>query len=48
MNGTEKVVEHLKMTQAFTDRLGRNSFLVKSWSMTIIAAAMVLIARHEV
>ena len=48
MNGTEKVVEHLKMTQAVTDRLGRNSFLVKSWSMTIIAAAMVLIARHEV
>ena len=48
MNGTEKVVEHLKITQAVINRLGRNSFLVKSWSMTIIAAAMVLIAKHEV
>ena len=41
MNGTEKVVEHLKMTQAVINRLGSNSFLVKSWSMTIIVAAMV-------
>ena len=48
MNSTERVVEHLKMTQAVINRLGSNSFLVKSWSMTIIVAAMVLIAKHDV
>ena len=48
MNGTEKVVKHLEMTQAVINRLGSNSFLVKSWSMTIIVAAMVLIAKHEI
>ena len=47
MNGTEKVVKHLEMTQAVINRLGRNSFLLKSWSMTILVAAMVLIAKHE-
>ena len=48
MNGIEKVVEHLKMTQVVINRLGSNSFLVKGWSMTIIVAAMVLIAKHDV
>ncbi len=48
MNCTEKVVEHLKMTQAVINRLGSNSFLVKSWSMTIIVAAMVLITRQNI
>ena len=47
MNGTEKVVEHLKMIQAVINRLGSNSFWVKSWSMTIIVAAMVLIAKPD-
>ena len=48
MNGTEKVLEHLKMTQAVINRLGSNSFLVKSWSMTVIVAAMVLIAKQDI
>ena len=48
MNGTEKVVKHLEMTQAVINRLGSNSFLVKSWSMTIIVAAMILIARQDI
>ena len=48
MNGIEKVVEHLKMTQAVINRLGRDSFLVKGWSMTIIVAAMVLIAKSDI
>ncbi len=47
MNGTEKVVKHLEMTQAVINRLGRNSVLLKSWSMTILVAAMVLIAKDE-
>ena len=44
----EKVVKHLEMTQAVINRLGSNSFLVKSWSMTIIVAAMILIARQDI
>jgi hypothetical protein len=47
MNGTEKVVKHLEMTQAVINRLGRNSLLLKSWSMTILVATMVLIAREN-
>ena len=47
MNGTEKVVKHLEMTQSVINRLGRNSLLLKSWSMTILVAAMVLIAREN-
>ncbi len=47
MNGMEKVVKHLEMTQAVINRLGRNSSILKSWSMTILVAAMVLIARAD-
>lgn len=47
MDGTEKVVKHLEMTQTVINRLGRNSFFLKSWSMTILVAAMVLIAKQE-
>ena len=48
MDETEKVVEHLKMTQAVINRLGTNSFWVKSWSMILIVAAMVLIAKQNI
>ena len=48
MDGTEKIVEHLKMTQAIINRLANNCVLVKGWSMTIILAAMVLITKHEI
>ena len=47
MNGMEKVVKHLEMTQAIINRLGSNSFQLKGWSMTLIVAAMVLIARYD-
>ena len=47
MNGTEKVVKHLEMIQAVINRLGRNSFWVKSWSIILIVAAMVLIAKPD-
>ena len=46
MNGTEKVIKHLEMAQSVINRLGRNSFLLKSWSMTILVAAMVLISKN--
>ncbi len=47
MNGIEKVVKHLEMTQALINRLGSNSFQLKGWSMTVIVATMVLIARYD-
>ncbi len=47
MNGTEKVVKHLEMTQAIINRLGNSSFWIKSWSMILIVAAMVLIAKPD-
>lgn len=47
MNGVEKVIKHLEMTQAVINRLGRNSFLLKSWSMTILVASMVLVVREN-
>lgn len=47
MCGAEKVLEHLKMIQGVITRLGSNSFLIKGWSLTLIVAAMVLIARKD-
>ncbi len=47
MNGINKVVKHLEMTQGVINRLGGNSFQLKGWSMTIIVAATVLIARPD-
>ena len=45
MGNSERIVKHLEMTQAIIDRMGRNSFQLKGWSMTIIVAATILIAR---
>ena len=47
MNKTEKVVKHLEMIQTVINRLGSNSFQLKGWSMTLIVAATVLIARPD-
>ena len=47
MNGQEKVIKHLEMTQGAINRLGGNSFLLKSWSMTALVAAMVLMAGQD-
>jgi hypothetical protein len=47
MNGMEKVVKHLEMIQAIINRLGSNSSQLKGWSMIIIVAAMVLLARYD-
>lgn len=45
MNNAERIVKHLEMTQTVIDRMGRNSFQLKGWSMTLIVASTVLIAR---
>ena len=47
MDGTEKVVKHLEMIQAIIHRLGNNSFLAKGGSVTILVAAMVLVAKQD-
>ena len=47
MNNTEKIVKHLEMTQVIINRLGRNSLWVKSWSIILIVAAMVLIPKSD-
>ena len=47
MSGAEKVLEHLKIVQAIINRLAWNSLLIKGWSLTLIVAAMVLIARKD-
>lgn len=47
MDGTEKVVKHLKMIQAIINRLGNNSFLLKGGSLITLVSAMVLIAKED-
>jgi len=36
--------EHLQMIQAIIDRMGRNSFLLKGWTVTLVAALIGLAA----
>lgn len=47
MDSVEKVVKHLEITQGVINRLANNSFLIKGWSMTILAAAILFLARVE-
>lgn len=47
MDGKQKVIKHLEMTQGVINRLGGNSFLLKSWSMAALVATMVLISTQE-
>lgn len=48
MNEKDLVVKHLEMLQGVINRLGHDSFLVKGWSMTILAAGVIFIARSEI
>lgn len=47
MNGTQKVIEHLKMIQAVIDRLGRNSLWVKTWNLALIVVAAILLGSES-
>ncbi len=47
MDSGERVVKHLEITQGVINRLASNSFLIKGWSMTILAAAMLFLARVD-
>ena len=48
MNDTEKVAKHLEMIQAIINRLGRNGLWIKSWSIILIVAGLVLIATQDI
>ncbi len=48
MDSEEKVVRHLEMIQKVVNRIAHNSFLLKGWSMTLVVASIVLIARFDV
>ena len=47
MNDKEQVIKHLEIIQGVINRLANNSFLIKSWSMTIISAAILFISRNQ-
>lgn len=47
MDGKDRVIKHLEITQGIVNRLANNSFLIKGWSMTILAAAILFIARSN-
>ena len=48
MNDSERVVKHLEMIQGIINRLGHNSFLVKGWSLAVLAAGMFFISRNAI
>jgi len=41
----EKQVKHLEMIQAVIERMGNYSFLIKGWSVTLVAAIFALTSR---
>ena len=47
MPNRDDVIKHLEMTQGIINRLAHNSFLIKGWSMTILAVALLFISRLE-
>jgi len=47
MDDREQVVKHLEITQGVVNRLASNSFSIKGWSMAILAAAILFIARSN-
>lgn len=41
----EKKIKHLELTQAVINRLANNSFLVKGWCVTLVAAVLGLLSK---
>ena len=48
MEDKAQVIKHLEMIQGVINRLGHDSFLIKGWSMSILAAGIIFLARSEV
>ena len=47
MNDKEQVIKHLEIIQGVINRLANNSFFIKGWSMTILAAALLFITKTQ-
>ena len=47
MNDDEKIVKHLEMIQGVINRMAHNSFLLKGWTVTLVAASFWLTARFD-
>lgn len=47
MEDREQVIKHLEIIQGIVNRLAHDSFLVKGWSMTIIAVAVLFMSRTQ-
>ena len=45
MKNDERIMKHLEFIQDVVNRLGRNSFLLKGWSMTVLVAGSLLMVR---
>ena len=45
MDASEKIIRHLEMVQVVIERMARNSFLLKGWAVTLVAASLWLAAR---
>lgn len=45
MDNNERILKHLEFIQGVVDRLGRNSFLLKGWSMAVLVAGALLMVR---
>ncbi len=41
----EKIMKHLEMIQGVINRMARNSFMLKAWTVTLVAAGLWLSAR---
>ena len=48
MQDKEQVIKHLEMVQGVVNRLAHDSFLIKGWSMTILAAGIIFVARSQI
>jgi len=47
MDNKTQVVKHLEMIQGVINRLGHDSFIIKGWSVAILSAGIIFIARGE-
>ena len=48
MENKAQVVKHLEIIQGIINRLGHDSFLIKGWSMAILAAGIIFTSRNEI
>ena len=47
-DNTEKVIRHLEMIQGVINRLADNSFKLKGWSIALVSAVIIFIAKEDI